>query len=234
MVALESTTQTLPEAGRPIAEVLWEPWQNLLEYHPFAAAVLLVPVGIAFLLYGFRLYRWLVVIAYVGIGVVVGMAAATYFDFNQSVGIVIGSIVLGVLAWPLHRAAWGLLGGIIFAVVFWGISDVIGVEGQTPLFLIRAVAFVAGVALTILLLKPLIVVITSLVGGTFLVLGVLSLANRWPALGGPVERVIHVRPYIPVIIMLLLAAVGSMLQVLDTNESRKKKRKKRKRSDDDD
>lgn len=225
MVSLAGNAQALPEAARPMAEMLMEPWENLLHYHPLMAAALLMPVGIAFLLYGFRLYRWLVVIAYVGIGVVLGMAAAAFFNFNQSVGIIAGAILLGVLAWPLHRAGWGVLGGILFAVVFREVAAVMGIEGWLPLALISVVAFLAGVALTVLLLKPLIVLITSLVGGTFLALGALSLAALWPALGGPVEKAIDARPYVPVVVVLVLAVVGSMLQVVDTARGRSKKRK---------
>ncbi|GAG28661.1 unnamed protein product, partial [marine sediment metagenome] len=181
---------------------------------------------------GFRLYRWLVVIAYVGIGVVLGMAAALYLNVNQSVGIMLGAIILGVLAWPLHRVAWGVLGGVLFAGIFVEVAYMMDIRATMPLFLVGAVAFVAGIALTVLLLKPLIVVITSLVGATFVALGVLSLTRWWPALGGPVERVIDVRPYIPVVIVLVLAAVGSLLQLVDTGASRKKKKKKKKSADD--
>ena len=233
MVALERAAEALPDTGKPMADLLMEPWANLLEYHPMAAAVLLVPVGIAFLLYGFRLYRWLVVLAYVGIGVVLGMAAALYLGFSQPAGIMVGAVVLGVLAWPLHRAAWGLLGGMLFAVIFVEIADMVNIRGATPLVLVGAVAFIAGIALTVLLMKPLIVVITSLVGAMFLALGTLSLTEWWPPVGDPVERVIHARPYVPVVIVLLLAAVGSMLQVFDTAESRKKKKKKSKKGGDD-
>lgn len=225
MVPLAGDAQALPEVGRPMAEMLMEPWENLLHYHPLMAAVLLIPVGIAFLLYGYRLYRWLVVIAYVGIGVVLGMAAAAYLGFNQSVGIMAGAIVLGVLAWPLHRAGWGLLGGILFAIVFREVSAVMGMEGQLQLALIGAVAFLVGVVLTVLLLKPLIVVITSVVGGTLLALGALSLVALWPALGGPVEKAIDARLYLPVFIVLVLAAVGSLLQILDSARGRSKRRK---------
>jgi len=232
MVALERAAAALPDAGRPMADLLMEPWANLLEYHPMAAAVLLVPVGIAFLLYGFRLYRWLVVLAYVGIGVVLGMAAALYLEFSQPAGIMVGAVVLGVLAWPLHRAAWGILGGLLFAVIFVEVADVVNIRGATPLVLVGAVAFIAGVALTVLLMKPLIVVITSLVGAVFVALGTLSLTKWWPPVGDPVERVIDARPYMPVVIVLFLAAVGSVLQVLDTAESKKKKKKRKKGGDD--
>lgn len=230
MVALQGAAQAMPEAGKTIVELLGdirEGFANVMADHPLVTVALLVPVGIAFLLYGFRLYRWLVVIAYVGIGVVLGMAAALYLDFSQPAGIMLGAIILGVLAWPLHRAGWGVLGGALFAAIFVEVAYMMNIRATTPLILVGAVAFVAGIALTVLLLKPLIVVITSLVGATFVALGVLSLTRWWPALGGPVERVIDVRPYVPAVIVLVLAGVGSLLQLVDTDTSRKKKRKKK-------
>ncbi len=234
MVALQGAAQAMPEAGKTIVELLGdirEGFANVMADHPLVTVALLVPVGIAFLLYGFRLYRWLVVIAYVGIGVVLGMAAALYLDFSQPAGIMLGAIILGVLAWPLHRAGWGVLGGALFAAIFVEVAYMMNIRATTPLILVGAVAFVAGIALTVLLLKPLIVVITSLVGATFVALGVLSLTRWWPALGGPVERVIDVRPYVPAVIVLVLAGVGSLLQLVDTGESRKKKKKKKSADD---
>jgi len=235
MVALDSAAQALPDGGEPMADLLGDirdGLANVMGDYPVATVALLVPVGVAFLLYGFRLYRWLVVLAYVGIGVLLGMAAALYLGFSQPVGIMVGAVLLGVLAWPLHRAACGLLGGMLFAVIFIEIAGVMEIHGITPLLLIGGVALVAGIALTVLVMKPLIVVMTSLAGASLVSLGTFYLTLLWPAIGGPVNRVIHARAYIPVVVVLLLAAVGSVLQILDTAESRKKKTKKKGAGDD--
>ncbi len=187
-------------------------------------SILSVLAGLAFLVWGFRLYRWLVVLLFVVIGIAVGIEAAAYFGFNQSIGIVAGAVVLGVLAWPLHRAGWGMVGGIVFALVFSGFAAYMGIEGRLELILIAVVAFVAGAAVTMLIMKPLIIVITSLVGASALTEGTVALTTLWPSVGAVVIRVMETRPYILMILVLVLAAVGSAMQVLDT--SRKKKKKK--------
>jgi hypothetical protein len=225
MLALAQPGAAAPAADETLETLFLEPWQNLFENYPLAAALILVPAGVAFLLWGFRLYRWLVVLAYVGVGIVLGVAAADYFNFSQAIGIMVGSIVLGVLAWPLHRMAWGLLGGLVFATVFTAIASWMGLEGRLHLFLVGGVSFVAGVAVTILLMKPLIIVITSLSGAALLAAGVFRLTMMWPEVGQPVLHAIEVRPYLPVAAVIVLAAVGSAMQVFDTNQQKKKKKK---------
>jgi len=194
-----------------------------------ATSIISVLAGLAFLVWGFRLYRWLVVVMFVIIGIAAGIEASAYFEFSQTIGIVAGAVVLGVLAWPLHRVGWGMVGGIVFALVLAGFAAYVGIEGRLELILIAVVAFVAGAAVTLLLMKPLIIVITSLVGASSLTQGTVALTLLWPSVGATVVRVMETRPYVLAIVTLVLAAVGSAMQVLDTSS----KKKKKKRSDDD-
>jgi len=197
-----------------------------------AMSIISVLAGLAFLVWGFRLYRWLVVLLFVVIGIAVGIEAANYFGFSQSIGIVAGAVVLGVVAWPMHRAGWGMVGGLVFALLFAGFAAYMGIEGRLELILIAVVAFVAGAAVTMLLMKPLIIVITSLVGASVLMQGTVALTMLWPSVSAAVIRVMETRPHILMIVTLVLAAVGSAMQVLDTSEKKKKKKQKSSQSED--
>jgi len=190
-----------------------------------AVGVIAALAGVAFLVWGYRLYRWLVVLIFVAIGIVAGMEAALALEFNQTIGIVAGSVLLGVLAWPAHRLGWGLVGGVVFALVLTGFASLMGIEGQVELALIGIVAFVAGAAVTLLLMKPLIIVITSLVGAALLVQGTMALVMLWPSVAKAVTRAVETRPYIVAVAGLVLASVGSAMQVLDTSGKKKKKKK---------
>jgi len=51
-----------------------------------------------------------------------------------------------------------------------------------------------------------------------------ALTLLWPSVGAAVIRVMETRPYILMIVTLVLAGVGSAMQVLDTGEKKKKKK----------
>jgi hypothetical protein len=188
-----------------------------------ATAIVSVLAGVAFLVWGFRLYRWLVVLIFVAAGMALGFEAAVTFGFSPLLGIAAGAIVLGVLAWPAHRMGWGLVGGSVFALVLAGLAGFMGIEGRVELALIGIVAFVAGAAVTLLLMRPLIIVITSLVGGSLLVQGTVALTLLWPPVGETVVGVMDTRPYLLMVAVLVLAAVGSAMQVLDTDGKKRKR-----------
>ncbi len=188
-----------------------------------AIAIISVLAGVAFLVWGFRLYRWLVVFIFVAVGIVAGMEAAIAFGFSQTIGIVAGAVLLGVLAWPAHRMGWGIVGGTVFALVLTGFAGFMGIAGQVELAIIGIVAFVAGAAVTLLLMRPLIIVVTSLVGAGLLTQGTVSMTLLWPSLGTALVRVIETRPYVLMIAVIVLAGLGSAMQVLDTDGKKRKR-----------
>jgi hypothetical protein len=205
--------------------LLIEPWKNLLTGHPAEAIVLLIPVGLAFLVWGFRLYRWLVILAFAAIGGLLGLALATYLQFSGLVGLVAGALVMGVLAWPLHRFGWAVLGGMAFSLVASEAARLGGVVGPVALFIIGAIAFIVGVTLTLWLLRPLIIVVTSILGGGLLAEAALRLADAWPTMGEPVHEALAARPWLPLAFALGLAAVGAVLQLSDSSHARRKKKR---------
>lgn len=203
-------------------------WERLPSGHALEAAVVLVPLGLAFLLYGFRMYRWLVVVAYAAVGAVAGLLAAQWIGFSGLVCGIVGAIVLGILAWPLHRLGWGLLGGGLFGAAAVALAGTAGVQGQVSLALIGTVAFLGGMLLTMLVMKPIIILVTSVLGASALAAGVVRLLELWPAVGDPVAAVLRTKPYLPALAIGILAAVGLVLQVIDTGAAgRKKSREER-------
>jgi len=222
---LAQTQPAEPALEPPLLDAITEPALTVYEQHPVVAVLVLVLVGLAFLLWGYRLYRWLVVLACVGLGAVLGLMAATYLEVGQTIPIAIGSVVLGVLAWPLHRLAWGLLGGVVFSMAAAGVAAYLAVEDQVHLILISVGGFVVGSALTVLLLKPLIIVITSLVGALFVAVGTLRLITLWPEVGDPILRTIDAHAILAAGAVLVLAAVGSAMQMFGAADKERKKRR---------
>ena len=200
-------------------------WQRLGALHPLEAGLLLVPVGLVFLLYGFKLYKWLVSVVYAGIGAWAGAAVALWLGWDVILGTIAGALLLGLLAWPLHRVGWGLLGGALF-----GGAAVLLMQMQTPnvtyIAAVAGVAFIGGFILTFVLMRPLIILVTSVIGAAVVVLGALRLSLIQPAFGDPVCSTLEAKPYLLAILVAVPALLGFILQWRDKGGKAAAKKKK--------
>jgi hypothetical protein len=189
-------------------------WQRLGALHPLEAGLLLLPVGLVFLLYGFKLYKWLVSVVYAGIGAAAGAALAAYLGWEVLLGTIAGAL-LGLLAWPLHRVGWGLLGGAMF-----GGAAVLLMKMQTPnvayITAVAGAAFIGGLLLTLVLMRPIIILVTSVIGAAVVVQGALRLSLIQPAFGDPVCSMLEAKPYLLAILVALPALLGFIIQWRDT------------------
>ena len=213
MLPPEAATAPAAEQAVPMLQ----PWQDILTAQPIVAGIVLVVMGVAFLLYGFRLYRVLVIVAYAGIGLVGGLALSQYFVFNPLLGALPGAVVAGLLAWPLHRLGWGLLGGAALAFMSAAIAAASGVENPVAIGVVAAVAFGTGVILTMILFRPLIIVTTSIMGASLASEGLMRLLSLWPDVGGQAVSAVESQPLLAVAGILVVAAAGATLQVFDTS-----------------
>jgi hypothetical protein len=105
----------------------------------------------------------------------------------------------------------------VSAVVFTGFATTAGVTVQAYVLVIGGLAFVLGMVLTVWLFRPLLVIITSLVGATLLVEGAVRLTILSPSLGEPICAFLQENTYVWVIVLLVLAAAGMLMQWYDTS-----------------
>ena len=201
-------------------------WDGFYALSPLEAGLLVLPIGLVFLLYGFKLYKLLVSLVFAAVGSVLGGALAACVGWSAMLGMVAGALVLGLLAWPLHRIAWGLLGGAILggAAVL-----LLSARSQDPILLaiVATVIFAGGFILTLLLMRPLIILVTAILGAAVLVQAILRLSLLWPSFGDPVASMLQAKPYLLAILVALAAALGFLLQWRDTAGKAKAAKKKK-------
>jgi hypothetical protein len=198
----------------PLEEVLRDLWQHVAAT-PVLEAVLILIIGLVFLLYGFKLYKWLVSVAYAIIGAILGGLVAANFGFEALIGIIAGALVLGILAWPLHRLAWGLLGAALFFVVA-AVLMRSHTASAVYVYAVAGVAAVAGFALTLLVMRPLIILVTAVLGAAMIVQAALRLAMIQPTVSDPVVTMLQAKPYMLAILVGVPALLGIIIQWRDT------------------
>jgi hypothetical protein len=205
--------QAEAQAAQSFNEVATNLWANLSAVRPVVAGIVMIILGVGFLLYGYPLYKLLVIIIFAAAGFFVGIAASAALGLSPVIGMIAGPLVLGLLAWPLVRLAWGLLGGAAFAIVFAGFAKSSGVASQGYLYLIGSVSFLAGLIVTFLLVRPLIIILTSVTGALLLVEGSMQiLAKLSPTTGERLAKSIADQPWIMIAIVLPIAIIGALLQ----------------------
>jgi len=174
------------EAGRPALqehivpiEAMWEQITAL----SWLQALIAVSFGAVYLLYGWRIFKVLVVISFSLGGLFIGMEIGRQFD-NTLWGGVLGLFLLGLLCMPLMR--WGVsilgavAGGILTAAIWYAF------ELPEKYILAGAIiGVVGGGMISFIIFRAAVTLFTSLGGGVLIIAGLLSLLYHYAALKNP-------------------------------------------------
>ena len=123
-------------------------------------------IAFAFVLWGGKLFKIFVVLLGIVAGLLVGFFVGSIIGLGPQgggAGAVIGAIVLGLLAWPLHKVFVFLLGGLFFGFVTASIATSL----QVPATTLNAAAiagFVAGGVLSILIHRTFVIALMAASG----------------------------------------------------------------------
>lgn len=154
-------------------------WRNVTELH-WLFALLLLSVGIVYMLYGWRIFRVLVVISFGFIGLFLGIFVGRMSGSNNAViwGGIVGMILFACISVPLMKWCVSVLGAIAGGIIMAGIWIAFGFS-QTYLPAGFIIGFVAGGLISFILLKASVMLFTSLGGSIVMMSGVISLLYQY-------------------------------------------------------
>lgn len=169
---------------------------------PVVVAVGTVLLGLAYLFFGRRLFRLLVVVAGALLGAQLGLLAARAFSLPALWVAIPAALVVGGLAWPLWQVILFVLGGGVGALVTG--EALVGATGYQDQLIYGLVAgFVLGGVVALLLFKAMSIGLTALFGALLVYLGsVALLAGHVPVVGR-----------LPAMPLLSAAAIGILTLV---------------------
>jgi hypothetical protein len=168
-------------------------------------AVLLGLLGIIYLMYGWSLYRWLIMLNAAAIGAYVGAVIGAK---NQSVvvGGIMGGVVAAAMAYPLLKWAVAVIGGVVGAFVGAGLWKIAGQD--TGYAWAGAMTGLVGFGmLAFIVFRGSIMLYTSAQGALMLLVGLLGLAFKYPDLAQKVAGGLNGKPNaIPVLTLIGVVA----------------------------
>jgi len=157
----------------PALNFVWEQITNLT----WLQAVVGISFGMVYLLYGWRIFRILVVIAFALIGMFLGIMAGQKFG-SELMGGIMGVILFAVLSMSLVKWCVSILGAAAGGVLTGGLWYAFGLPEQY-IWAGAIVGVVAGGMMSFILLKISVMLLTSVGGSAILAINFLALLHQY-------------------------------------------------------
>jgi hypothetical protein len=169
--AASSSEQTV--TVRPILDSLWGQVTTL----SWLQAVIAISFGIVYLLYGWRIFKLLVVICFGLAGLFIGINIGSRLG-SEILGGIAGLVILAGVSIPLMRWAVCILGAIAGGIITSGIWYAIELpERYMPAGTI--IGIVAGGMISFIVLRVAVMLFTSFGGGILVITGLLALVHLY-------------------------------------------------------
>lgn len=203
----EQTNSFAVESFVPI-DFIWEQISTLT----WIQAVIAISFGAVYMLYGCKIFKILVVIAFALLGMTAGIyAGQTLGDQQYEIwGGVIGSIVLGILSIPMMKWAVSLLGAIAGGVLTAAAWYAFKLPENYLIIAGALIGMIAGGMLSFIIFDAAVILFTSLGGGALVLIGILALLRQYQPTSEDVYNwVYYYKWFLP-----LGLAIGTLLGIL--------------------
>ncbi len=177
----------------------------------YVAAGLIIAAGLVYLLYGYKIFKVLVIVNAALLGATGAHWIDQQFDQVDWWVIPVGAAALALIAWPLMRFAVCVMGGLAGAVL----GAFVWRSFQLPdnmLWAGSAIGLVALGLLAFIIFRIIIIGFTSLQGALMAVAGSVALAARWEQVSDEVRDGILNQPWMLPVVVLLPALIGFVYQ----------------------
>ncbi len=163
-------------------------WEQIVSLS-WLQAVLAISFGIVYLLYGWRIFKVLVVISFGLLGMFIGIKVGRYAG-TEIWGGVIGLVAMAVISVPLMKWCICILGAVAGGILTGGLWYAFGWP-QMYIWAGAIVGVVAGGMISFIVLKMAVMLFTSLGGSAITVVGTLALLHLYETTANPPTANIH-------------------------------------------
>lgn len=176
-------------------------------------ALTFISFGAVCLLYGWRVFKIIVVINFGLIGLLLGMVITEHVVSvnNQLAGGLLGMGIFAVLSVPLMR--WGVtvlgaLAGAFIAACIWYACNL----PETYIWAGALTGLVAGGMISFIIFKIAVMLFTSLWGSTLIAAGSLALLNLYEEIAPQVKQLLFDKKWFLPVVIIVPTLIGVLLQ----------------------
>ena len=211
LLAQAETSQNSVNIHEQTLDFIWQQINDLSWLH----AVIAISVGLVYMLYGWRIFRILVVICFGLAGMYLGIFIGRNLG-SPIWGGIAGLVLLAVVSVPLMKWCVSILGAVAGGVLTGGLWYAC----ELPLDYIWAgavIGVVAGGLISFILLKASVMLFTGLGGSTMMMVGVLALLYQYETtITDPTTNYIydyvHFRNWFLPVVIIIPTIIGMIVQ----------------------
>jgi hypothetical protein len=211
-IILAQTTEpaqaTTTEVFAPV-DVFWQQVTSL----GLPEALMFISFGAVCLMYGWRVFKILVVISFALLGMVIGAMAAAKITGanNQILGGFIGLVLFGALAMPLMRWGVSILGALAGGIVTAGMWYAFELP-EKYIWAGGLIGIIAGGMIAFIALKWAVILFSSLGGAALLITGLFALFYLWEETSEQIQQLVFEQNWFLPVAVVVPTALGFILQ----------------------
>ena len=156
-------------------------------------AVIAISFGAVYLLYGWRIFKVMVVICFGLVGLFAGIKIGARFG-SEILGGVAGLVILAGASIPLMRWAVSLLGAIAGGIITSGLWYAFGLP-ERYILAGALIGIIAGGMISFIVFKAAVMLFTSFGGGILIITGLLSLIYHYESIQVPPTATVRMMLY---------------------------------------
>jgi hypothetical protein len=182
-------------------------------------AALLIIAGIVYLLWGYAIFKVLIMLNAAVVGAVIGSIIGQSGD-QQMLGAAIGAVGMGALAWPLMKHAVAFMGGIYGFILGGSLWQSANLD---PRFFWAGalLGLIAFGLISFIVFRGSVMMYTSLQGASMIVVGVLGLLFKYKDMTPRVVHHMTLQPMLLPALILVPALIGIIYQQHTAKSSEK-------------
>ncbi len=212
---VETTNQTAQSAETTAVEEGFLPinfiWEQITALN-LVEALTFICFGVVCLLYGWRVFKILVILSFGLAGLLIGIIVNEKLVGGNGIWLgIIGMAIMAVLSVPLMRwgvSALGAVAGGILAAGIWYAFEL----PEQYIWAGALIGVIAGGMISFIIFKIAVMLFTSFSGGVLVVIAVLALLYRYTGAAERVEELVFNHNWFLPAALLAPTAVGIILQ----------------------
>jgi hypothetical protein len=206
--AAEPAGRAASEAVVPI-DLFWDYITSLR----WLEALTFISFGAVCLMYGWRVFKVLVVISFALLGLGLGMIIGGKIvgQSSQLWGGAIGLVLMALISIPLMQYAVSVLGAMAGGMLTAGLWYACGLN-ETYIWAGALIGVIAGGMISFIVFRIAVMLFSSLGGSSLMVVGLLALLYRFPQTGEQVQQLVFEQKWFLPVALIVPTVTGLIVQ----------------------